>query len=344
MPKNKILAIQFKYLGDAVFITPALMALKAQFPESEIHVLVAQEVAPLFECSSLITKVWALPRTRGKARLAESWPFVKALRHENFDRSVDFEGNDRGAILSFLVGAKIRLSPTEGKPSLLQRLAYTQTVSSTTTVPISYVAKHLQMLATAWQTALPIAPKMLISANHSLANIAQDILQGHTIICHLGTSQQKKEWPVQRWKEFYQLAFKEGYKLAFSAGANEREQNLLAELKKLEPEIFALPPLKDLALYLAILNQAKLVISGDTGPLHFASGLGVKVIGLFRTADSVIHAAPIYAANELVMSMPCTCIGDLAQFTSCQSQNSCMGSIAAAHVFKKLKEHYPLNA
>lgn len=342
MPKNKILAIQFKYLGDAVFISPALIALKAQFPDSEIHVLVAQEVAPLFECSSLLTKVWALPRTRGKARLAESWPFVKALRHENFDRSVDFSGNDRGAILSFLVGAKIRLSSTEGKPSLLQRFAYTQTVS-TTTLPASWVNRHLQMLTTAWQTALPMAPKMLISANHSLANIAQDILQGHTIICHLGTSQQKKEWPVQRWKELYQLAYNAGYKLAFSAGSNEREQNLLVELKRLEPEIFALPPLKDLALYLAILNQAKLIISGDTGPLHFASGLGVKVIGLFGTADSVIHAAPIYTTNELVMSMPCTCIGDLAQFTGCQSHNSCMCSIAAAHVFKKLKEQYPLN-
>lgn len=343
MPKNKILAIQFKYLGDAVFITPALIALKAQFPDSEIHVLVAQEVAPLFEYSPLITKVWALPRTRGKARLAESWPFVKALRNENFNRSVDFSGNDRGAVLSFLVGAKIRLSPTEGKPSFLQRLAYTQTVS-TTTLSVSWVNRHLQMLATAWQTTLPIAPKMLISANHSLVIIAQGILQDHTVICHIGTSQQKKEWPVQRWKEFYQLAYKAGYQLAFSAGANEREQNLLSELKRLEPEIFSLPPLKDLALYLAILSQAKLVISGDTGPLHFASGLGVKVIGLFGTADSVIHAAPIYAAHELVMSIRCTCISDLAHLTSCQSQNSCMGSISAEHVLDTLKVNYPLNA
>ena len=45
---KKILAIQFKYFGDAVFLTPALLAIKKKFPNSEIHVLVAQEIAPVF--------------------------------------------------------------------------------------------------------------------------------------------------------------------------------------------------------------------------------------------------------------------------------------------------------
>ena len=96
-------------------------------------------------------------------------------------------------------------------------------------------------------------------------------------------------------------------------------------------------------MYLSVLNQAKLVISGDTGPLHFAAGLGVKVIGLFGTADSVRHAAPIYAHNELVMSSPCTCINEQSQFVTCQSPSPCMNSISAEQVFELLKQRYPLN-
>ena len=42
---KKILAIQFKYFGDAVFLTPALLAIKDKFPSSEIHLLVAKEIA-----------------------------------------------------------------------------------------------------------------------------------------------------------------------------------------------------------------------------------------------------------------------------------------------------------
>ena len=102
---EKILAVQFKYLGDAVFVTPALRALRERWPEGEIHVLVAAEVAPLLANLPWIKKVWALPRTRGRARVRDSWPVIRALRREKFQRAVDFGGNDRGAILSFLSGA-----------------------------------------------------------------------------------------------------------------------------------------------------------------------------------------------------------------------------------------------
>ena len=337
----KILAIQFKYLGDAVFITPALQAIHRQSPNAEIHILVAAEVAPIFKHLPFIKKVWALPRTRGKAKLTESLPFVWALRKEKFDLSIDFVGNDRGGILSLLVGAKSRLSSIERKPSYLQKLAYTNTVQ-TVLLPISWVKRHLKMLNLLIGTPETPEPQMLIEANPLLALQAKQLLQDHQIICHLGTSQEKKEWPIARWVEFYELANLAGYKLAFSAGTNQRERNLILELKKALPEAFELPSVNDLAIYLSLLNEAKLVISGDTGPLHFAAGLGVKVIGLFGTADSVRHAAPIYADHELAMSTPCTCMGESSQFVTCQSPSPCMSSISAEQVFERLKQRYPL--
>lgn len=341
--KQKILAIQFKYLGDAVFITPALQTISQQDPDAEIHILVAAEVAPIFDHLPLIKKVWALPRTRGKANLRESLPFVLSLRKEKFDLSIDFVGNDRGGILSLLVGAKSRFSAIERNPTFFQKLAYTKTLQ-TALLPISWVKRHLKMLSILIGTPETPAPKMLIVANPSLETQAKKLLQEHQIICHLGTSQEKKEWPIARWVEFHQLATKAGYKLAFSAGTNERERNLILELKKAVPDAFELPPVNDLAIYLSLLNQAKVVISGDTGPLHFAAGLGVKVIGLFGTADSVRHAAPIYPSNELVISTPCTCLGERSQFVTCQSTYPCMSSISAEQVFELLKERYPLNA
>jgi len=52
----KILVIQFKYLGDAVFITPALQAIQLKHPEAEIHLLVAEEVAPIFANIDIIKR------------------------------------------------------------------------------------------------------------------------------------------------------------------------------------------------------------------------------------------------------------------------------------------------
>ena len=45
---EKILALQFKYFGDAVLMTPALRALREYFPAAEIHLLAPEEIAPLF--------------------------------------------------------------------------------------------------------------------------------------------------------------------------------------------------------------------------------------------------------------------------------------------------------
>jgi ADP-heptose:LPS heptosyltransferase len=241
------------------------------------------------------------------------------------------------------VGAKSRLSAIEHKPSFLQKLSYTNTVQIAL-LPISWVKRHLKMLNILIGTPETPAPQMLIVANPLLETQAKQILQDHSIICHLGTSQEKKEWPITRWVEFYQLASKAGYKLAFSAGTNERERNLIKELKKTVPDAFELPPINELETYLSVLNQAKVVISGDTGPLHFSAGLGVKVIGLFGTEDAVRHAAPIYEDYELAISTPCACQGERSQFVTCQSPSPCMYSISAQQVFERLKERYPLNA
>jgi len=71
---TKILIIQFKYLGDAVFITPALQALRTQFPSAELHILVDEAAAPLFKDTKWITSVWVLPRSRVRSKFLESWP------------------------------------------------------------------------------------------------------------------------------------------------------------------------------------------------------------------------------------------------------------------------------
>ncbi|CAK0771096.1 Glycosyl transferase family 9 [Gammaproteobacteria bacterium] len=333
MSAHKILAIQFKYLGDVVFITPALFALKKQFPEAEIHVLVAREAMPILEHIPWISKVWGFPRTRGKIKFSESWPVVQLLRREKFDRSVDFCGNDRGALLSFLIGAKIRIASFDPSVARLRKAAYTQVVSAKD-LPIPWVDRHLSLISKAWNTPIPEGLKTLVEADPRHVEEAKKLLQGHTVLCHVGTSQPKKEWPTQHWFEFFQLAT--DHQLIFSSGRSEREQKLLTDLQSLAPDIFTLPPISDLALFLAVLKQARVVISGDTAPLHFAAGLDVKTIGLFGTEDSVRYAAPLYSNAEKILGNPCMCTNAFAEFNTCQSRFPCMASITPEQVLKAL--------
>jgi heptosyltransferase III len=303
-------------------------------PGGGLHVLVAEEIAPLFEHIPWITQVWSLPRTRGKARIRDSWPVIRGLRRERFDRSVDFGGNDRGAILSFLSGARQRLGAVD-RVGLLQKWCYSQVVS-VRTLPPAYVPGNLQLLA-AWGVPPPASLALEIAADPAQAAAAARLLPTGTILCHVGTSQPRKEWPLKRWQEFCHLARAAGFSLAFSAGPGEREQALLARFKQMEPDSFALPAVPALDLFLAVLQRARALVSGDTGPLHLAAALGVPVVGLFGADDSLLRAAPNYPANQVVKSTDFTPAGGDFISSGPSDPRSCLTYIPAEHVLSALK-------
>lgn len=330
----KILAIQFKYFGDAVFMTPALKALKDSAPNVELHVLVAAEIAPLLENIPWITKVWAMPRARGKAQLSNSIPFVRALRKIHFDRSVDLGGNDRGAWLSLLCGAKIRLGASDAKPKFLQRLAYTQHLQRVD-IEKSYTDLHFELLKI-WNIVAPAQLNLAIGTDPSLAHAAEQLLPNHLVVCHITTSQPKKDWPLAHWVKLHELCAQSDIGLVFSAGNNSRETALLDDLKRQIPQAHFLAPIPQLALFLAVLQRAKIVIAGDTGPLHFAAGLQVPTLGLFAVNSKLSQAAPMYDDANKIMESKCACYAKFSQLDSCKDQSPCMGAITPQKVFNKL--------
>lgn len=333
----KVLAIQFKYLGDAVILTPALKALATQIPNIKLHVLVAAEVSPLLESIPWITKVWAMPRERGKAKLLHSLPFIQALRREKFDQSVDFGGNDRGALLSYLSGAKERLGSIEHSYSnFLQKICYTQIVR-----PVNpgapYFDLHFELLQ-ALHIKRPKKLKLEIVSNILDVDKTSTFPTKNFILCHISTSQSKKDWPLLHWQTLYHLAHDVGLRLVFSAGPNEREKKLINELKLLIPEAEILPANGDLKLFLSVIKSSQILVSGDTGPLHFAEGLGVPVLGIFGVGNSVRQVAPIYSsANNIICAKACACDTILNDADTCKSSDSCMASVRPEVVFLKLK-------
>ena len=311
----KILALQFKYFGDAVLLTPALRALHEQFPQSEIHLLVPAEIAPLFQHLPWLTRVWAMPRKRGSSSLRETWPLISALRRERFDRSVDFASNDRGAILSYFIGAKRRLGWAERGGFLGRKFFYTDRVVSGKIKPHESV--RLAQLLSGWQIPLPRALESEIRADPALADAAEKILpEERTVICHVASSQPRKEWPLAHWAKLNKLATNAGMKMVFTTARGEREAALMVDLKKLAPEALILPQISDLPLFLAVLARAAVFISGDTGPLHFAAGLGVPTISLFGPTPPV-RWAPIGEKHLALTGGTCGCDRNLF---ACASQ------------------------
>ena len=332
----KILALQFKYFGDAVLMTPALRALRKQYPEAELHLLVPAELAPLFEHLPWLDRIWAMPRKRGRAKLAQTWPLLRALRRERFDRSVDFASNDRGAFLSLFIGAKQRLGWDEPGGFFGRKLFYNQRVAAPRN-DLPHESRRLVQLLSGWQIPPPDSFEAEICANPALAEAAKKILPAeNAVVCHVASSQPKKEWPLTKWAELHRLAAAAGHRLVFTTARGEREAALMTELKTLLPEAEILPLVPDLDLFLAVLARAKVFVSGDTGPLHFAAGLGVPTISLFGPSDPA-RWAPVGTKHTVLRGGDCTCEGNLFACARTPINQNCLFMISAEQVLAALK-------
>ena len=328
----KILAIKFKYLGDVAIMVPALRALRKRYPNAELHVLVAAEAYPLLTHIPWLDKIWNLPRTRGKIRLNDSLPIIRALRAQSFDCSVDFVGNDRGAILSRSIGAKKRLGVRTQLGNQIRRLAYTDTIEELDHTRHEVLRDYYVL--SEWQIPPPSSFDLELYADPTFQKEAQRLYPESTIICHLSTSQRKKEWPINHWALLADLAESSKIALTFSSGPTDREQALLTDLKKLKPDLNFLKKANSVDLYMAILARAKLFISPDTAPLHLAAGLGIPTIGIFGPTAPSRWGPPGKQHHSFTGNL-CPCSGHLEQ---CELPNRCIDSITAHQVFEKVKE------
>jgi heptosyltransferase III len=329
----KILAIQFKYFGDAVLMTPALRAIRERWPGSELHLLVPEEIAPIFQHLSWLNRVWPMPRKRGRIDLGRTWPIIRGLRRQRFDRSVDFASNDRGAIASFLTGAKRRLGRAESGGFFGRKFCYTECVAPEP--KIQHESAKLAQLLSGWDISLPRNLEAEIQADPGLAGAAKNILPGErAVFCHVASSQPKKEWPPGHWAKLHRLAAAGGWQMVFTTARGEREQSLMTELKKLAPDAVILPLIAELPLFLAVLQRAAVFISGDTGPLHFAAGLRVPTISLFGPT-SPLAWAPVGERHQALTGSVCSCDGNSAV---CTNQTHCLAAISPEQVWNCLQK------
>ena len=332
--RPKILCILFKYLGDVAVVVPALRSLRERFPEGELHILVPEDALPIVAHLPWIQGAWGLPRKRGSAKWRETLPLLMRLRGEQFDVSVDFVGNDRGALVSRVIGANVRIGLAAPLGFWGRRWCYTHPVNESEIQKenVHFTDQHLQLLEKVGVTRCKDT-SLEVHPNPSLAGEASGYLAEGTVIGHLSTSQPKKEWPVKFWKDLYSRAIESGVPMCFASGPSPREQQLLADLREILPEAPILPEISGLGMYLAVLARARAFVSGDTGPLHFAAGLGVPTLGLFSATNAACWA-PRGLIHRHLQGRACECSPHAAV---CGIARGCMQSLAPDTVWNELQ-------
>ena len=106
---TSILLVRLREIGDVVFTTPAIRAVREHFPGVHLAYLVEPVAAAVVANNPHIDEVIVAPRRRGLLGLREELALVRRLRAQQFDAVIDFHGGPRASLLTWLSGSPARI-------------------------------------------------------------------------------------------------------------------------------------------------------------------------------------------------------------------------------------------
>jgi ADP-heptose:LPS heptosyltransferase len=108
------------------------------------------------------------------------------------------------------------------------------------------------------------------------------------VVCHLGASNSLKFWQASSWRVLINNLKKQKYEVVLSVGPNE--EYLINEIDP-DYQYHHVPGTYSLIEMWALVEQAKFVVSVDTGIAHFAKLTGTPIVTLFGPGSPVSHGA-----------------------------------------------------
>ncbi len=276
----KILLLQLKRIGDLVVTTPVIAALRQNFPEAVITLVVSETNEGLLPALRHVDRTLIIRRKIGDAKVLET------IRREKFDYCIDLTRNDRSAFLTLLSRATKRVAASQrGRQAKLRDRTYTHFVEDRvqTLHTVDFYLSFLEPLGiTNASPALELAlPSDAIDAADELIKRAQ--IDGSYVLFHPGAARAERFWPAERWAEIMTHAQSRWKMTPMLAGGTwPAEAAHLDEIKRRAPAGFVdLSGQLDLLTLTALIAKARLAITLDSAAMHLAAASGTPQIALF---------------------------------------------------------------
>lgn len=283
---RKILIVRLGSLGDVVHAIPAQQFLGIQFPQAEIHWLTAPPYAGLLRQVPGVSKV-RLADTKGWRKrvssLARIRRLVQELRGEQYDAVFDFQGLVKSALLSRLAGADCVAGFS--KSQVREKLAY---YFYTKPVQIEKGQRHqievnLDLVNPpihqgSASAAIPL--RIPDRANAYLDEQFDQLGISNPVLLNPGAGWPTKMWPVERYAQLADLIEKNlNIPVLFTYGPNEEDLIQKAGQALVGRQRLKSFPTSILELG-ALCRRSRLMVAGDTGPMHLAVALRTPVVAL----------------------------------------------------------------
>jgi lipopolysaccharide heptosyltransferase II len=292
----KILLVRLRLIGDVVFTTPLIRALRRRFPDAHLTYLVEPGAAPVVANNPHLNDVRVIPHTRGWQRARDDLRLGLALRRERFDLAVDLHGGPRSGWLTWMTRAPARV----GYDVAGRGWMYTRIVGRARELrPRHSVLNQWDLLA-GLDAALAAPPdperdrvEMPVDAGAQAAVAARLAAAGigvddQVVVMHVSAGNPFRRWPEAAFAGLAAaLAARDARRwVLVTSGPSDHEAavRVIADARAATPahasHIVDTDGLS-LAELRALMDRASLFVGGDSGPLHIAATSDVPIVGLY---------------------------------------------------------------
>jgi predicted lipopolysaccharide heptosyltransferase III len=276
----KILLLQLKRIGDLILTTPAVAALREHLPDAEMTMVVSSE------CADLLPAISGVDRILMARRDLRDLGLFFAVAGKRFDYCIDFTRNDRTAFLAFLSRARKRIVSYRVRDQSKSRARlYTDFVDvrARDLHTIDYNLALLEPLGIR-DVSCPLQLQLLQSAHEKADALRCNWnVNKPYVVLHPGSARQEKLWDARRWVQVIErFGRDDDFDLVLTSGASKHEQAHIAAIKnETRQQIIDLSGKTDLLTLAALIGQARLLVTVDSAPMHFAAATHTPQVILF---------------------------------------------------------------
>lgn len=276
LPPKNILVFRNDRFGEFLLNIPSFRAIKQSFLDAKLNVVVSSHVKELAESIEYIDNV--IEWNGQKHSLKDIIKFIQFLKKNRFDIAVMLNPFKEFNLIAYLAGIPVRVGYDKKWGFLL-----------------NYKLKDNKFLGQKHEIDYNLELVNLIGAkteDKSLSLVIKDTVLPKEIIprnnedflvIHPWTSDPIKQWPIENFIALVKKIACELKIKIFIVGGKLEAQKYPCYFAGLSKELITDITGKTSLLELAyILKKSKLLISGDSGPVHLACAVHTPVIAIFR--------------------------------------------------------------
>jgi predicted lipopolysaccharide heptosyltransferase III len=288
----KILLVRLRLIGDVVFTTPLVRALRRRYPEAHLSYIVEPTAAAVVGGNPHLDDVIELPKRHGIARVRDDLAAGRMLRRRRFDVAIDLHGGPRSAWLTWASGATTRIGyRTPGRNWMYTHL-----------VPRPPAGGNRHSVLNQWDLLAPLGipagdpardPVEMPPDAAAEARVERWLLHAGVearhplVVVHVSAGNPFRQWPAAHFAALIgDLARRDpSRRIIVTSGPSDANaaRAIVEQVRAAGAETGAAIWHVDFDLVelRALIVRAAVYIGGDSGPLHVAATTSTPIVGLF---------------------------------------------------------------